>query len=116
MEDIGLDARLSITLAEWEQEVPEKVMAIARDLMEVPDVLEGKHPPIISPLESVPSSCIHCHDFASTAPSFAPLIHLVHYRGSEANHFLSVFAGECSLCHKMNQRTGALWVPDGSEK
>jgi len=116
MDDIDIDARLSTALTEWEQEVPDDVMEIANDLMASVDVLKGKHPPVALPLADVPSSCIDCHEAASTAPPFAPLVHLVHYRGGEANHFLSVFGGECTLCHKLDWATGIWRVPSGSER
>jgi len=116
MDDIGLDARLSTALVEWQRAVPEKVMEVAEGLMASPDALERRHPPVTLPLEAVPSSCIHCHNAASTAPPFAPLVHLVHYRGGENNHYLSVFGGECTLCHKLDWATGIWRVPSGPEK
>ena len=114
MKDIGLDARLSTALSDWEQRVPDKVLEIARDLTGSPDILTGKHPVLALPLEDVPSSCVDCPDVASTAPPFGPLIHLAHYQGGESNHFLSVFGGECSLCHKIDWDTGTWRIPDGT--
>lgn len=78
MDDIGVDARLSTALGNWEQEVPAKVLDLARSLMDSPDDLSGKHPVLALPLVDVPSSCVDCHEAASTAPRFAPLIHLAH--------------------------------------
>ena len=114
MNDIGLDARLSTTLGAWEHEVPDNVLEIAKDLSGSPDILRGKHPALALPLEDVPSSCIDCHAVASPAPPLGPLIHLIHYQGGESNHFLSVFGGECSLCHKMDWDTGTWRIPDGT--
>jgi len=116
MDDIGLDARLSTALGDWQREVPQKVMEIAEGLMASPDVLMKRHPPVALPLEAVPSSCINCHNAVPTAPPFVPLVHLLHYRGGENNHFLSVFGGECTLCHKLDRATGIWQVPSGSEK
>lgn len=116
MDDIDLDARLSTALREWEQEVPVKVMEVAETASASPNVLKGRHPPMALPLEDVPSGCIGCHDSEPTAPPFAPLVHLAHYRRGAENHFVSVFSGECTLCHKMDHETGAWRIPSGSER
>jgi hypothetical protein len=116
MSDIGLDVRLSTALREWERKVPAKLMAIAEDTVGPGTRLTGRHPSVVMPLEDVPSTCINCHRTASAAPPFDRLIHLAHYRGGDENHFLSIFGGECTLCHKMDQETGAWRIPSGPEK
>jgi len=116
MDDIGVDARLSVALGEWERSVPAKVMKIAEDAMGSAKDLKGQHPSVALPLEDVPFSCISCHAATSSAPPFGRLIHLAHYRGGDENHFLSIFRGECTLCHKMDPTTGVWRIPRGSEK
>ena len=48
MNDIGLDARLSTALRGWAHEVPEKILEVAKELMDSPEHSQWK----------APSSCI----------------------------------------------------------
>jgi hypothetical protein len=36
--------------------------------------------------------------------------------GRVRNHFLALFHGECTLCHKLDAKSGAWAIPSGPEK
>jgi hypothetical protein len=58
-----------------------------------------------------------CHSKRSkTAPPLAALLHLVHFTGGDENHFLTIFQGECTYCHKFDTKTGVWKIPSGPEK
>jgi len=116
MVDAGIDARFSTALRQWSVAAPDELVVVARATMPGGAKLTGKHPPASESLMDIPAACISCHATASgTAPPFARLMHLVHYTGEE-NHFLTIFAGQCVLCHKLNRNTGEWTVPSGPER
>jgi len=49
------------------------------------------------------------------APPFAPLVRVIHLTGGAENHFMTIFQGECTHCHKLDVQTGAWSVPSGPE-
>ncbi len=68
-------------------------------------------------LADVPRSCLECHGRdAREAPAFARLVHRIHLTGGERNHYLTLFQGECTHCHKLDATTGAWSLPSGAEK
>jgi hypothetical protein len=44
------------------------------------------------------------------------MMHAMHLTGGEKNPFLTMYQGECTLCHKLDGRTGAWTIPSGTEK
>jgi len=57
-----------------------------------------------------------CHKQGSTiAPPFGRLLHLIHFTGS-GNTYLTVGQGECTHCHKLDEKTGVWRVASGDEK
>jgi hypothetical protein len=116
-EDMKLDTRFSTMMAQWVQKVDERVLAKAQASSPSGLVLEGVHPNVPGSLESIPAKCLSCHGKgAKAAPPFARMIHTIHLTGGEENHFLSVFQGECTHCHKLDLSTGAWSVPSAPEK
>jgi hypothetical protein len=79
--------------------------------------LKAKHPRVMpATLRNIPGACIKCHSPASkNAPSFAKMIHLIHLTGGDENDFLTEFQGECTHCHKLNEKTGAWSIPSAPE-
>ena len=70
--------------------------------------LKGKHPSAEDSLEDIPNACLDCHDAGSKkAPPFGQLLHLVHLTGAN-NEFVTTFKGDCTHCHKLDAKTGAL--------
>ncbi len=117
MPDIGVDARLSTALEMWIQGVPVELMSTARRAMTGSGTLAGKHPRVIESLQDIPYACMGCHDaYAAEAPAFAPLMHLIHLTGGDESHFLTLFQGECTHCHKLDAQTGQWRLPSGPEK
>jgi len=117
MPDIGIDARLSTFMSRPAVEVEPRLLSKAQAVMEGSHVLTGKHPSVGDALESIPSTCIDCHDAApDAAPRFSQLMHAIHLTGGDENHFLSIFQGECTHCHKMTAGTGRWAVPSGKEQ
>jgi hypothetical protein len=114
----GMDARLSVQLAAWTRgEVAPRLLELARTSAPPGAVIKGRHPESSDSLEDVPNACLDCHgEDARKAPPFARLIHLVHLEGGAENHFVTVFQGECTLCHKLDARTGQWSLPSGPER
>ena len=44
------------------------------------------------------------------------MIHEIHLTGGDTNHFLTMFQGECTLCHKLDAKSGAWAIPSGPER
>jgi hypothetical protein len=58
-----------------------------------------------------------CHGKGSkTAPAFSTMLHVIHLTGGEESHYLTIFQGECTPCHKMDAATGAWTMPSGPER
>jgi hypothetical protein len=112
-----MDTRISTLMAQWnegqvEPALLEKAKAAAAD----PAKITGKHPKVTGALKDIPKGCLMCHGKDSkTAPPFARMIHLVHLTGAEQNPYLSYFQGDCTHCHKLDQKTGAWSMPSASE-
>ncbi len=110
------DVRLSTRMAKWTEAVEpvllEKAKAAAPGL-----ALAGKHPAVPESLGDVPAACLQCHGKDSTtAPPFARMLHAIHLGGGESSHYLTLFQGECTHCHKLDLKTGVWSLPSGAEK
>jgi hypothetical protein len=112
------DMRLSTALAKWKGEVPAPLLAKAKAASADPAKVKGKHPPTPNPKANIPQSCLTgCHKKGSTiAPPFTQLVHAIHLSGGGQNLFLTKFQGECTHCHKLDQKTGGWKIGNGSEK
>ena len=44
------------------------------------------------------------------------MMHVIHLEGVKDGHFLSIFQGECTHCHKLEKNTGTWRVPSGPER
>lgn len=116
MPDINQEERISTLMTDWTKKVEikllKKAQSVASDIK-----LKGMHPLAVDPLEDIPSACISFHSKTSKmAPPFAALLHIIHLNGGDENHFLTIFQGESTHCHKMNVATGSWIVPSGPEK
>lgn len=116
MPDIGLDARLSTAMKRWEEAVEPELLARARLATPLDVTLKGKHPPAGKSLTDIPTGCIECHAaMVKKAPDFSRLVHLCHLTGGDESHFMTLFQGECSHCHKLDLETGEWSMPSGPE-
>jgi hypothetical protein len=116
--EMNLDARFSTLMKRWTTEVPPALLAHAKNAAPGGMAIKGRHP-VVSPagLRNIPGSCLACHGKTSRmAPPFSRMIHEVHLAGGDQNHFLTMFQGECTLCHKLDRKTGAWSIPSGPEK
>jgi hypothetical protein len=111
------DTRLSTLLANWSKAVEPALVDRAKAASADPSKVKGKHPPVPKAGANVPQTCLAtCHRQGSkVAPAFATLMHAVHLTG-EKNQFMANFQGECTHCHKLDQKTGAWRMPSGAEK
>jgi len=117
MPEIKQDERISTLMSRWNKKVEPKLLDKAQAAAPAGVTLKGKHPLVPASLKNIPASCNSCHSKTSkTAPPFASLIHTIHLSGGEDNHFLTIFQGECTPCHKMNPKTGVWSIPSGPEK
>lgn len=115
--DMKLDARFSTLMKLWNEKVEQKLLAKAQASAPKDLKLKGKHPNTVAALKDIPAGCIVCHRKESTTvPPFANMIHNIHLIGGEENHFLKMFQGECTYCHKLDLTTGHWTMPSGPEK
>lgn len=114
----NLDARLSTIMRNWTTAVDSALFARIRHTAPEGYTLTGRHPEIEPEVyQDVPAACLDCHGRSSRrAPPFVRLLHAIHLQGGEANHFLTLFQGECTLCHKLDPQTAAWRVPSGPER
>jgi len=116
--DVEKDVRLSTFMQEWQVQVAPLFLAKVRTFSPAEMPLKGKHPKIGGGLADIPipSTCLKCHSRTSkTAPPFARLLHGLHLVGGEKNHFVTMFQGECTHCHKLDTATGRWSLGGGTE-
>lgn len=112
-----LDTRFKTLLEVWNEKVPPELLAKAQASAPKGLTLKGKHPRVSGSLSDVPAKCLTCHSKSSRlAPPFATLIHQIHLTGAEKNHFMTLFQGECTYCHKLDSSTGRWTIPSAPER
>lgn len=116
--DMKLDTRFSTLMKGWTTQVPPALVSHAKSAAPAGLTIAGKHPAIpAGGLKNIPGSCLACHGKASkVAPPFARMIHEIHLTGGDKNHYLTLFQGECTLCHKLDKKSGSWTIPSGPEK
>lgn len=112
------DMRISVLMAKWTSAAPAPLVAKAKAASADASKIKGKHPAMSNVKANTPQTCLAgCHKKGSTiAPPFAQLMHAIHLVGGAQNHFLTAFQGECTHCHKLDQKTGTWKVASGPEK
>lgn len=114
--DRGLDTRLSVRMQAWQKGADPAFLGKVKAYTPEGIALTGRHPEVGGALAEIPNGCLKCHSRTSrTAPPFDRLLHGLHLTGGERNHYLSLFQGECTHCHKLDQNTGAWSFASGSE-
>lgn len=115
--EMNLDARFSTQLVQWGEKVEPGLLAKAQASAPKGLILRGRHPRTTNAVNNIPASCLVCHKKDSkTSPPFAQMIHTIHLTGGEENHFLTIFQGECTYCHKLDMKSGQWTIPNGAEK
>jgi hypothetical protein len=115
--DMKLDTRFSTLMKLWSEKAEPILVAKAQASAPNDLMLKGKHPNAVTALKDIPAECINCHDKESaTAPPFANMIHNIHLIGGEKNHYLTMFQGECTYCHKLDLTTGRWTIPSAPEQ
>ena len=112
------DKRLSALMTAWASVVPAPMIEKARAASADPAKIKGKHPVVPNVAANMPQTCLKaCHKKGSTiAPPFAQLLHTIHLVGGAQNKFVTAYKGECTHCHKLDQKTGTWTMPSGAEK
>ena len=114
--DMGLDTRFSTVLARWAENVDPEILLVAQTLATPGHPLKGVHPQVELSHQPIPRVCLDCHNSgANNAIPLVPFLHKIHLGGTAQSIFLSVFQGECTHCHKFNDKTGLWSVPDAEE-
>jgi hypothetical protein len=112
-----MDVRISTLMAGWNDRVEPVLLAKAHGSAPQGLALAGRHPAVPEALANIPVACLDCHaEGSDTAPPFAGMMHAIHLTGGEENHFLTLFQGECTHCHKLDPKTGAWSMPSGAEQ
>ena len=115
--DMNMDTRLSTLMQAWYKEVDPRLLDKIRSSVPQGLELKGKHPEAEAALKDIPKGCLKCHyKNSKKAPPFAGMLHKIHLTGGEENHFLTLFQGECTHCHKLDLATGQWSIPSGAEK
>jgi mono/diheme cytochrome c family protein len=115
--DIKRDVRISTILEGWSESVEPRFLKIAQDVAPEGVKLAGRHPTVGEMIKEIPAGCLACHgETSKTAPALDRMVHLYHLTGGAENPYMTVFQGECTHCHKINQTTGRWTVPSGPEK
>jgi hypothetical protein len=111
------DSRLPAVLARWQNSVPSEVLEKAKASTPRGKTLVGKHPDVSMEVRTIPNDCLNCHKRDSReAPPFAKLLHAIHLVSGKENHFLAGGRGNCTSCHKLDQKTGAWRLGSGDAK
>jgi len=114
--DLNLDVRLSTLMKTWQEGVDPALLAKVRAFSPPGVSLQGKHPKVEAAGVEVPGVCLKCHGRSSkTAPPFAQLLHGLHFTGGEQSHYIGMFQGECTHCHKLDSSTGMWSLGKGTE-
>lgn len=117
MPDRNQDERISTLMSKWTEKVETGLLNKAQAAAPAGVTLKGVHPQANQSLEDIPVGCLGCHSKTSKkVPPLAPLLHSIHLTGGEENHFLTIFQGECTHCHKMDKVTGNWLIPSGPER
>ncbi len=114
-----MDVRISTLMQQWQANVVPALLARVREFAPAGMPLKGIHPKIEGGLAEIliPDVCLKCHSqMSKLAPPFSQLLHGLHLVGGEKNHFLSMFQGECTHCHKLDPATGLWSLGSGVEK
>jgi cytochrome c553 len=115
--DMKMDTRFSTLMAQWSNEVDPKLLAKAQAAAPEGMTLKGKHPVVGQALKDIPKGCLVCHARGSKiAPPFAVMLHEIHLTGGDESHFMTIFQGECTHCHKLDLASGQWKIPSGPEK
>jgi len=116
MPDKNKDARISTLMKQLTEQVAPGLLEKAQAASPSGISLKGKHPVSENALANIPASCLECHGRSTqNAPFFAQMLHLIHLTGGSGNHFVSLFQGECTYCHKLDAQSGVWSIPSGRE-
>jgi hypothetical protein len=116
-----MDHRLSTHMEAWLEGAPKELAAMAQDAAPRSMEIKGKHPKIKADLTTadIPDKCLACHAKhprnEKEGPPFSRLMHRIHLTGGEENRFLTYYQGECTYCHKLDQKTGHWELASGTE-
>lgn len=117
MPQINRDERLSSVMSTWDRQVPSELVEKARSLARDEEAIKGRHPLSLEMFQAIPENCQICHKKGSgSVVPLAPLIHLIHLSGGEENHYLTIFQGHCTHCHKFDLNTGIVNLPSAQER
>lgn len=116
MPDKNKDARISTLMKQLVEQASPGLLEKAQAASSPGLALAGKHPATEGAVDSIPSTCLECHGSSSqSAPVFSRMLHLIHLTGGSGNHYMTMFQGACTYCHKLDVLTGAWSIPSGRE-
>jgi hypothetical protein len=112
----NLDVRLTTIFKAWAEAIPPALLAKYQAAAPEGVTLKGKHPMKPNDGTSIPEDCNKCHGKSmKTALPMGQIMHITHLTGGKDNKFITMFGGECSHCHKLDQKTGNWTIPNGKE-
>lgn len=113
-----MDVRISTQMKQWHERVDAKVLERVRPIAANTAELSGQHPQLpAQSYDDIPASCRECHaDFPKGVLPLGAMVHALHLTGGRENHFLTIFGGQCTHCHKYNADIGMWFIPSGPER
>jgi len=115
--EMNMDTRLSTLMTRWSKAVEPAILEIAQAVAGPDLPLLGVHPLVDTASNDIPTVCLGCHQLGGNGVvPLAPLLHKIHLTPGNGEVFLSVFQGECTHCHKLDQATGRWQIPRGREE
>jgi hypothetical protein len=116
MKEYNMDVRISTIMSRLTEGVEPKLLSAARASAADSTKIKGRHPKVTVAGKEIPGTCLVCHGRGSTsAPPFARMIHLIHLTGGDSNLYLGYYQGDCTHCHKLDQKTGVWSIPSAKE-
>lgn len=111
-----MDVRLSTILKEWNDKIPPEILAKFQAAAPEGVTLKGKHPFKMDNQANVPEVCEKCHGKSmKSALPMDQIMHLIHLGGGKESKFVQMFQGDCTHCHKLDQKTWTWHVGNGKE-
>ena len=111
----GMDERLSTKLRaeQFNPALLPRIRAILPDTVRI----SGRHPRLPDAMfRNIPAGCLTCHrDSQTNLPALGPMMHAIHLTGGSDNHYLTLFGGQCTNCHKFSAASGRWSIPSGAE-
>lgn len=112
--EMKYDGRLSTILTAWSEATEPKILAKVQAI-DPTITLKGKHSFKPNSETSIPEACNKCHGKMKNAFPLFQIVHAIHLSNDKDNHYLNMYQGECTHCHKLDPVKGTWSIINGKE-